>query len=107
MNWIMNNKWAVLLALEALAWSSTFFMLYARYRLASRMLFRIGVALTVLTGVIPQVSLGLVNLFREKTLDLFTLIIVLLIVYGATLGRKNVKKLDAWANRKFSKTDTS
>jgi hypothetical protein len=104
---ILQNKWVILLVLEVLAWASTFFMLFARYRLASQPLFRIGAFLTVLTGVVPQVALGIINLFAEKKLDLFTLIIVVLIVYGATLGRKKIKQLDQWAQRKFSKTGSS
>jgi hypothetical protein len=31
------------------------------------------------------------------------LVIILLIIYGATIGKKQVKKLDAWAQEKFQK----
>lgn len=102
---IIQYKWAILLGLEVLAWASTFFMLYARYRAQSNILFRIGAALTVLTGVIPQVLLGIVNLVSLQTLDLFTAIIVLLILYGATIGRKQIKRLDKWAQTKFAKRE--
>lgn len=103
MNYIVDNKWLILLFLEVLAWSSTFFMLYARYRIGSRILFKIGAFLTVMTGVIPQVLLGIINFWTTRELDMFTLIIVILLVYGATLGRKKIKQLDQWAQRKFSK----
>ncbi|MBW7460030.1 hypothetical protein K0U00_38810, partial [Paenibacillus sepulcri] len=101
MNFILDNKWFILLMLEVLAWASTFFMVFARYRLGSKPLFRIGAILTVLTGVLPQVTLGIVNFIVEKKLDLFTFVIVLLILYGSTLGRKKIKQLDDWAKRKF------
>lgn len=103
MNYIIQNRWIILVILEVLAWSSTFFMLYARYRLGSRVLFRIGTVLTIITGVIPQIGLGIVNFVYWKKVDLFTGIIVLLILYGLTLGRKEIKKLDKWAQRKFQR----
>ncbi|UUZ83398.1 hypothetical protein LJK88_05775 [Paenibacillus sp. P26] len=102
---LVHYKWAILLGLEVLAWASTFFMLYARYRANSQLLFRIGAVLTVCTGVIPQVLLGIVNFVTFRKLDLFTGIIVLLILYGSTIGRGHVKKLDRWAQRKFARKD--
>ncbi|MGG1680245.1 hypothetical protein ACIFOT_31735, partial [Neobacillus sp. NRS-1170] len=57
------------------------------------------------TGVIPQVLMGIINFISTGKLDLFTLIIVLLIIYGLTIGKQHVKKLDAWAQRKFSKSE--
>ncbi|MGG3467350.1 hypothetical protein ABES02_07510 [Neobacillus pocheonensis] len=102
MNFLVENKWAILVSLEVLAWSSTFFLLYARYGLKSDFWFKVATVLVVITGVIPQVSMGLINFIATKTIDLFTLIIVLLIIYGFTIGKKHIKKLDTWAQRKFS-----
>lgn len=101
MNFIIANRWIILIILEILAWSSTFFMLYARYRLRSDLLFKIGTILTIITGVIPQTILGIINFIYLKKLDLFTIIILLLILYGFTFGRKKIKQLDAWAKKKF------
>lgn len=101
MNYIIENKWLILICLEVLAWSSTFFMLYARYGLNSQTLFKVGTVLTILTGVIPQVTLGIVNFISSRKIDLFTVIIVVLIIYGSTLGRKKIKQLDLWAKNKF------
>ncbi|MEO2075811.1 MAG: hypothetical protein ABGX20_10490 [Bacillus sp. (in: firmicutes)] len=92
----------ILVVLEVLAWSSTFFLLYARYGLKSSFWFKVATVLFALTGVIPQVLMGIVNFIATKRIDIFTLIIVLLIVYGFTIGKKHVKKLDAWAQKKFS-----
>jgi hypothetical protein len=101
-DFLVENKWAILVSLEVLAWSSTFFMLYARYGLKSSFWFKIATVLFALTGVIPQVLMGIVNFIATKKVDVFTLIIVLLILYGFTLGKNHLKKLDAWAQRKFS-----
>lgn len=102
-NLVMENKWAILLILEFFAWSATFFMFYARYKIQSQFWFKIASAILVLTGVIPQVLLGVVNFVEIKEIDLFTLVIVLLIIYGLTIGEKHVKKLDSWAQKKFSR----
>ncbi|WP_413304527.1 hypothetical protein AA0X95_01260 [Bacillus sp. 1P10SD] len=103
MEFLVENKWVILVSLEVLAWSSTFFLLYARYGLKSSFWFKVATVLFALTGVIPQVLMGIVNFIATKKIDLFTLIIVLLILYGFTIGKKHVKKLDAWAHAKFSK----
>jgi hypothetical protein len=102
MEFLLENKWAILVSLEVLAWSSTFFMLYARYGLKSSFWFKIATVLFAFTGVIPQVLMGIINFIATKKVDIFTLIIVLLIVYGFTIGKGHVKKLDAWAKEKFS-----
>lgn len=100
--WLIEYKWPLLLALEVLAWASTFFIVYARYRLQSAFWFKVGCALGVLTGIIPQVALGMVNFVERREVDLFTLVIVLLLVYGLTIGREHVRRLDAWAKRRFA-----
>ncbi|MDF2929505.1 MAG: hypothetical protein K0Q75_1743 [Anaerospora sp.] len=99
---LMENKWVILLALECLAWSATAFMLYARYNMQSRFWFRAASIMLVVTGVIPQVLLGLLNFWRTKEVDLFTLVIVGLILYGLTIGKKHIQQLDRWAQKKFS-----
>ncbi|WP_027416291.1 hypothetical protein [Aneurinibacillus terranovensis] len=104
MNFLMEYKWAILAVLEVLAWSATFFMFYARYRMKSKVWFRVSVVLLAITGVIPQVVMGIINFVMMKKLDLFTLVIVLLILYGSTIGKKQVKKLDVWVQSRFSKS---
>lgn len=99
---ITENKWLILLTLEFFAWSTTFFMFYARYKMQSPFWFKTASVLFTLTGIIPQVSLGIVNFITTKELDLFTLVILLLIVYGLTIGKKQVQKLDSWAKQRFT-----
>ncbi|MED1472608.1 hypothetical protein [Bacillus salipaludis] len=107
MDFLLENKWVILVSLEVLAWSSTFFLLYARYGLQSSFWFKVATVLFALTGVIPQVLMGIINFLATRKIDQFTLIIVLLILYGFTLGKGHVKKLDAWAQVKFSKRQGS
>lgn len=103
MEFISENKWVILIVLEILAWSSIFFMLYARYRLRSKQLFKLGTILTVMTGIFPQVTLGIINMVTLKKMDTFTVVILLLIIYGFTLGKRHVKEMDQWAQKKFGK----
>ena len=102
-DFIMENKWVILLTLEFFAWSATAFMFYARYKMQSQFWFKVASAILVLTGVIPQVLLGVLNFAATKEIDLFTLVIVLLIIYGCTIGKKHIQKLDDWVQKKFSR----
>ncbi|GGH86659.1 hypothetical protein [Pullulanibacillus pueri] len=65
--------------------------------------FKIGTVLFFITGVIPQVTMGIINFIVNREVDIFTVVIVLLIIYGATIGKKQVRKLDAWAQKKFQR----
>lgn len=103
----LQYKWVILASLEVLAWAATFFMFYARYGMRSNRWFRVSVVLLAITGVIPQVIIGVLNFIANRELDVFTIAIVLLILYGTTIGKKHVKKLDAWAEKKFAKKTAS
>lgn len=102
-NLIIENKWLILLVFEFFAWSATIFMFYARYRMQSQFWFRVATVIGVFTGVIPQVLLGIVNYVENKEFDMFTSVIVLLIVYGLTVGKKHFQNLDVWAQKRFSR----
>ena len=103
---VLVYKWYLLAGLEMVAWGVTFFLFYARYKLRSRPWFRAASVLFLLTGVIPQVLLGILNFLSSGQIDTFTLVIVLLLLYGATLGRRQVHRLDAWAKKKFSSSQS-
>lgn len=107
MNFILEYKWWILIGLEVLAWTFTFFMFYARYGMKSNFWFKVGVVMFTITGVIPQVIIGILNFISKWEIDWFTLVIVVLIIYGLTFGKKEVKKLDAWMQKKFSKRENA
>lgn len=98
-------KWIILLLIEVVAWSATFFMLYARYRLTNPVWFKLGVVVTVLTGVLPQIAMGVANYYLLGELDMFSIVIVLLIVYGFTIGKSHMRRLDAWMFAKYGGKD--
>ncbi|HWR42720.1 hypothetical protein [Sporomusa sp.] len=103
-SFILEFKWIILFVFEFFAWAATFFMFYARYKMRSQVWFRVASIALILTGVIPQVLLGVVNFIATREVDLFTIAIVLLIVYGLTIGKKQVAAVDNWAQKRFSKT---
>jgi hypothetical protein len=108
-NFIVENKWAILLALEGLAWAATVFLFYARYKMQSNFWFKVASVMLVFTGFVPQILLGVINFNETKAVDLFTLVLVVLVVlvvYGCTVGKKHVRKLDAWARVKFSNQES-
>ena len=100
---ILIYKWLLLGLLEIVAWTVTFFMLFARYKMRSRFWFRAASVLFFLTGVIPQALLGILNFLHAGEIDTFTLVLLLLLLYGFTIGRRQVQRLDRWASRRFSK----
>ena len=103
MDFILEHKWIILLVLELFAWSLTFFIFYARYWMESKVWFQVGVVLYALTGIIPQVILGIINFFDKGTFDLFTVVVILLILYGFTIGKDHVRRMDAWIYHRFNK----
>jgi hypothetical protein len=102
MNVIFENKWFILAGLEVLAWLSAFFVFYARYAMKSSFWFKMATILLAITGVIPQVTMGIINFAVTRKLDIYTLVIVLLLLYGFTFGKTQVKKLDQGMQRVFS-----
>ena len=105
MNLFLEYRWLILAVLEVLAWASTFLMFYARYRLRSTALFRAGALLTILTGVLPQIGMGIINYIGTREIDLFTAVIVALILYGATAGKKDIRRLDTWMQNKYGRAE--
>lgn len=98
---VLAYKWFILLGLEVLAWSATIWMVYARYRQRSQRLFRVAALMVMVTGVVPQLGLGVLNYIESGQVDAFSLVILLLFGYGATLGRRQVQRLDGWARQRW------
>ena len=101
---ILLHKWELLVSFEILAWSSTFLMFYTRYFMKSNMAFKIATALVVITGIVPQISLAILDVIQEGKINIFVIVIIALIIYGATFGKQHIKNLDMtvkkWADNK-------
>ncbi|MED1201634.1 hypothetical protein [Heyndrickxia acidicola] len=101
MNFLLEHKWVILAGLEVLAWLSTFFVFYARYAMKSSFWFKAAAILLAITGVFPQITMGIISFAVSGKLDIYTFVIVLLLLYGFTFGKKQVEKLDVWMQRIF------
>jgi hypothetical protein len=102
MDLILNHKWLILLSFEVSAWGFTFLMFYARYWIESKKLFFLFTFLAFLTGWVPHLALMIMNFFNSKTIGSFEITVLLLLLYGLTIGKKHLLKLDS-AIAKLSK----
>jgi hypothetical protein len=100
----IHYKWYLLLVAEILAWTSTFSMFVARYWWESRLGFWVSFVLSLVTGIGIQLSIALIHVFKGGTIGIFEIVVVLLILYGCTYGKKHVKILDQkvlqWVRKK-------
>ena len=69
----------------------------------SKVWFQLGTVLLVITGFLPQIMLRIMNYLSVGEVDLFTLCIVALVVYGATIGKGHIRKVDEWAQQRFQR----
>ena len=104
MQLLIENKWAILIVCETTAWLTTFYMLYARYWLKSNIQFYIFGAIAIVTGYLPHVLIGILNIIKFQKLDGFTIVIILLFIFAFSLGKKVVSKMDSgiqkWVNKR-------
>ncbi|MEH7097790.1 hypothetical protein [Neobacillus vireti] len=100
---LIEYKWTILIICETAAWLTTFYMLYARYWLKSKIQFYIFGAFAIITGYVPHLTIGILDFIRFQKLDGFTMFIIILFIFGFTFGKKLVTKMDLriqnWVNR--------
>lgn len=94
MEFISEHKWQLLIGLETTAWIFTFLMFYTRYWLKSKTLFNITTTIAVITGWFPHISLAILDFYQTRKITIFELFIVVLLLYGFTLGKKHISMLD-------------
>ncbi|WP_064091532.1 hypothetical protein [Rossellomorea aquimaris] len=104
MTLLMEYKWLILLISETLAWVATIYMAYARYWLESKLQVIISGAIAVITGYIPHVLLGILDYLEHGKLQIFTLCVILLLIFGITICNKYLiiidKSIKVWLKRK-------
>lgn len=104
MEWILQNKWLVLLMLEIVAWVSTFLFLYFRYWKDILFWTRFWLMAMIFTGFAPQLSIMVVNMWATRSVGFFEAVILFLVIYSFIWGKKDIALLDrkmrAWADRR-------
>lgn len=109
LDFILNNKWSILLISECIAWLFLFAMGYYRYWKPSKAHFIIVTILSCLFGYVPHFSIPVLMcikegswtaLYQSKDALLFDGFILALIIFGFTLGKKYVIKIDRYFAQK-------
>lgn len=97
----MEIKWILAIACEAAFWGLFLAFLLLRYRYG-----RDGASVAVLVAIVVDhvVLLGLAawDYLDTGHVNLYTLAILGLLVYAVTFGKRDMKRVDAWAKRRFS-----
>ncbi len=97
----MELKWILAIALEAAFWGLFLAFLLLRYRYG-----RDGASVAVLVAIVVDhvALLGLAawDYVDSGHVNAYTLAILGLLVYALTLGKRDMKRVDAWAKRRFS-----
>jgi hypothetical protein len=94
-------KWVLAIASEAAFWAMFLAFLLLRYRYGRD---RASVAVLVAIVLDHVVLLGLAAWDFAQTghVSTFTVVILAALVYALTAGRGDMRRVDAWAKRRFS-----
>jgi hypothetical protein len=97
----MELKWILAIGFEATFWALLLAFLLLRYRYG-----RDGASVAVLVAIVADhvALLGLAawDFAATGATSGYTVAILALLVYALTVGRRDVRRLDAWAKRRFS-----
>jgi len=100
----MELKWMLAVGAEATFWVLFVAFLLLRYRFG-----RDGASMAVLALIVADhlvfVALGVWDYAETGRVSTFTLVVVGLLLYALTLGRRDMRRVDAWAKRRFTPRD--
>jgi hypothetical protein len=97
----MEIKWVLAIGLEAAFWIMLAAFLVLRYRFEMEgvtRLFVVGVVLDTL----GLVALGVWDFAVTGEVSTYTMVIAGLLIYALTLGKRDMKRLDAWMARRLT-----
>jgi len=92
---LLEYKWWILLSCELIAWAATFYMFYAMYWLKSNLQFIIAGLVALLTGYVPHITLAFADFLKYREINSFLVVVVILFVFGITIGRKYISKIES------------
>lgn len=97
----MELKWILALVCEATFWALFVAFLLLRYRFG-----RDGASVAVLVAIIADhvllLGLAVWDYLDTGHVNAYTLAVLGLLVYALTLGKRDLKRVDAWARRRFT-----
>jgi hypothetical protein len=97
----MELKWILAAGAEATFWTLLLAFLLLRYRYGLD-----GASIAVLVAILLDhvviLGLGVWDYAETGRVSAYTVAIVALLVYAFTFGKRDVKRIDAWARRRVS-----
>jgi hypothetical protein len=97
----MELKWILAAGAEATFWTLLLAFLLVRYRYGLD-----GASIAVLVAILLDhvviLGLGVWDYTETRRVSPYTVAIVALLVYAFTFGKRDVKRMDGWARRRFS-----
>jgi len=112
MQFIIENKWFILLCSEFIAWIFTVLMAYTKYWMESKPLFIFTTITAVFTGWVVHITLPILEAFHlggiSKVLEskqalIFDFSVILILVLGIVFGKKYVMRIDNYFKNLASK----
>jgi hypothetical protein len=97
----MEIKWILAIALEAGFWIMLAAFLVLRYRYGMESVTRLFV-IGVVLDTAGLVALAVWDFAANGNVSTYTIFIGAILVYALTAGKRDMKRLDAWMERKLS-----
>ncbi|WP_048600747.1 hypothetical protein [Rubeoparvulum massiliense] len=101
MDWILQNKWFFFISGEIIFWLSILGFLIGRYWFG----WRRGSWAFLLIFILSDLWLFLLGWFDFRNtgkIETFQIIIVIVLIYAVTSGRKDIQRLDRWVARRLA-----
>lgn len=98
---VLDYKWYFFIAGEIIFWGSLIGFLMLRYAFNLKKLSKYAVVLW-LASDLWLVTIGILDYIRSGTIDRFQIIIVIIVIYALTAGKKDFKRLDRWIQKKVA-----
>jgi hypothetical protein len=95
----MEIKWILAIGLEAAFWIMLAAFLVLRYRYGMEGVTRLFV-IGVVVDTLGLLGLGVWDFATTGSVNAYTLFIAALLLYALTLGKGDMKRLDAWMSRR-------
>jgi hypothetical protein len=95
----MNVRWMLLIVIELYAWIATALFVVLRYRL-DRVRASNGLLVSILALETVLAAVGVVDWARSGEWTLYQTVIVAVLAYTAVWGKRDLRRLDAWIERR-------
>jgi hypothetical protein len=100
----MELKWILAIAAEASFWTLFVAFLLLRYRYG-RDRASIGVLVAIVVDHVVLLGLAVWDYAETGAVSGYTVVVLGILVYALTLGRRDMRRVDAWGKERFTPRD--